>query len=435
MLSLCIVVVTIASSLRVNSASGQEQQRPRDRERAAVVLRTYEVGDLVVHVPDYELPADSALASIQGGGASRGGGMGGMSGGAFGMGGGGFGGERFGGGAPGYAPSGPYGPPPVTVDSLLSAIVSVVAPETWAQAQARHGGEMGRGGYGGEGGRPSGEAVEMIGEGRIEVVGTALVVSQTEEAHEVIGELLDQLRQGSATRRTVSIDARWLLLDSGDLDRLVKTADDGDRRVDRKALDEFTRRPTSLRGATKCFSGQAVYVISGTQRSFVSSYIPVVGSVELPQPEVLYAMNRSQRADVTFIESGGEGMGGFGGRSVGYQPIITTPNFGATLEVRPTLLASGKEAAVDLQSTVTFPSPEQPAMDPAAMPGVPPVDRVAIQMQKLATTLRVPLGEPLLVGGMTYLTPTPGQTSQPQPQNPPADDVEQRQLYLVIELR
>jgi hypothetical protein len=328
------------------------------------------------------------------------------------------------------APSGAYGPPSVTIDSLRNAIVSVIAPETWAHAQAVQGGE-------GMGMAMGGGAVETIGEGRIEVVGTALVVSQTEEAHEVISQLLDQLRQGSATRRTVSIDARWLLLDSNDLARLVMTTDDGDSRVDRKVLDEFTRRPTSLRGATKCFSGQAVYVISGTQRSFVSSYIPVVGSVELPHPEVLYAIDNSQ-SDIVFTESsGGEGMGmgGFGGRSVGYQPIITTPNFGATLEVRPTLSVGGKEAAVDLKSTVTFPSPEQPAMDPAAMSGMPQVDRVAIQMQKLATTLRVPLGEPVLVGGMTYLTPTATEAPQAQPQNAPAEDGEQRQLYLVIELR
>ena len=74
-------------------------------------------------------------------------------------------------------------------------------------------------------------------------------------------------------------------------------------------------------------------------------------------------------------------------------------------------------------------------IDPAAMSGMPQVDRVAIQMQKLATTLRMPLGEPILVGGMTYLTPNSGEGSPPAPQESPADSGEQRQLYLVIELK
>jgi hypothetical protein len=52
---------------------------------------------------------------------------------------------------------------------------------------------------------------------------------------------------------------------------------------------------------------------------------------------------------------------------------------------------------------------------------VPAVDRVNIVAQQLATSLRVPLGRPVLVGGMTFPGP---QTDEPAGQ----------QLYLVIEV-
>jgi hypothetical protein len=148
---------------------------------------------------------------------------------------------------------------------------------------------------------------------------------------------------------------------------------------------------------------------------------------------VLYAVDRSPaKAQATLTQFGGE-SGGPSNRSVGYQPIITTPNFGATLEVRPTLTVGGNDAVVDLRSTVTFPSTEQQAADAGAMMGVPPVDRVSIQLQKLATTLRMPLGEPTLVGGMTYLTSA--DAAAPVPPGVEGESSEQRQLYLVIELR
>ena len=67
----------------------------------------------------------------------------------------------------------------------------------------------------------------------------------------------------------------------------------------------------------------------------------------------------------------------------------------------------------------------------------PHVDRLAVEMQELATTLRLPLGEPVLVGGMTYLTPplrqndaAPADSTDPQ-----SESHENPQLYLVLEIR
>jgi hypothetical protein len=61
-----------------------------------------------------------------------------------------------------------------------------------------------------------------------------------------------------------------------------------------------------------------------------------------------------------------------------------------------------------------------------------------MQAMELATTLRIPLGEPMLAGGMTYLapagnTPAPVDATAPPTARAPVD-VEQRQLYLVLEI-
>jgi hypothetical protein len=395
----------------------QAQQRgeePRSNQNRSVgapnyILRTYEVGDLVVSVPDYGAPGapDASPTPAINYGGGMGGGMGG--------GGGGFGGggRGMGGGGGGFGPGATNAPDPMQIDfdSLIDAMTSVVVPSSWAE----NGG----------------------GDGVVRPVGAALAVWQTPEVHQLIAEFLDMLRQGSANRRTLSIDARWLMLDSQDLAELR----DDNGKINREKLQSFTRRSTSMRGITHCFSGQLVYLISGTRRNVVSGYIPVVGSVDRPdEPQFV---NLTNGAQITFTQLGGGEGGGtiVSDRGVGYQPLVEKPNFGVLLEIRPTVMQGENVAVVDLKSTVTFPG--QPTSDAAtasmfdpAMGIAPRVDRLAVEMQQLATTLRLPLGEPMLVGGMTNLSPP-----RPPANDPPADSTggqepsESPQLYLVLEIR
>jgi hypothetical protein len=303
------------------------------------------------------------------------------------------------------------GPSPLTMDSVIQVMFATVAPNSWA----------------GSG-----------GDGQATALGTTLVVRQTKAAQQAIGQLLGALREGSAARRTMTIDARWLLLDSDGLEKLATSRDDGDLTINRAVLAEFTRQPTSLRGFISCFSGQSVFLTSGTVRSNVTSYIPVVGSIEPPKPEMRFAAYGGDR-NVSFVSDEQQG-GGFGGRSVGYQPVTTTRNFGVQVELRPTRLHPEKAAAVDLRSTITFPAgpSSEGELEPATSSLAPQVDRLAIQTQELATTLRVPLGEPVLVGGMTDMSPRLGAAGDAM--GDPAgmaagDEAEKPQLYLILEVR
>src|SRR5205085_3467689 len=77
--------------------------------------------------------------------------------------------------------------PAITMNDLTRVLVRTVAPETW-------------------------EAND--GKGQIQEIGTAFVVLQTARVHQLIDELLKQIRQAVGQRKTVAIDARWLLLTS-----------------------------------------------------------------------------------------------------------------------------------------------------------------------------------------------------------------------------
>jgi hypothetical protein len=291
-------------------------------------------------------------------------------------------------------------------------------------------------------------AVNGGGEWQVEPLGTSLVVWQTEAAHSRIGELLRQLGKVAAEHRTVTIDARWLMLTSDELERLLVSDPKGVPEVDREQLARLTRRPGSLRGVTSCLSSQLVYVVSGTMKNIVSGYIPVVGSIGSPE------------VDEQLAGGGwGLGAGGDGGaegprihfvadaparadqRAVGYQPIVHTMNFGALLEIRPTLMSANSEAPVivDLKSTVTIEGAgdAEGETKAAADELAPAVDRVSIETLEFATTLRMPLGKPVLVGGLTYIPSGKGgrKGKDAEEVNVEAAPAERPQMYLVLEVR
>jgi len=415
-------------------------------ENAEYVLRTYDVSDLVISVGDYPYPGSMQGGAPATGGGNTGGGFGGGGiGGGFGGGGGGggyfsvpgdthsaiaptkhptagvtpkivlcqFGGtgptseksnkNQSGGGAGGGPTSPPAPPtrpfangPAVTMEDLLRVMTNTVASDTWA---------------------------ENGGAGKIDTLGAALVVWQTPQVHQLVDGFLKQIRNTSGQRHTLTIDARWLLLTTDELEALSPNPPE----VDRKALATFTRRAGTIRGITNCFSGQRVYIVSGTKRNVVSGYIPVVGALESPSDgTALVSLSRKPHFQLVADTSPFASRE----RSVGYQPIVETPNFGALLEIRATAM-SNSEVIVDLKTTLTAPSDqvtERGRGNTAAESLAPSVDRVAIETQELATTLRMPTRKPVLVGGMTYV---PGADK-------PSDDAkssERRQLYLVLEIR
>jgi len=450
-----LLVVAVLSWCQVSEAQnapkgGEPAARPVPAQRGEdYVLRTYAVGDLVINIEDH--PYSDSLQrspSIGGGFGGGGGGMGGGGGGGMfsvpedagqvggilggpsihplassaAMGGGGtnrFQLAQFGGGVDRGGPGGGMGSgdsapsASITIADLLRVLVNTVAADTWT--------------------------VNGGGEGQVEPLGTTLVVWQVPRVHERISELLDKLREGSAERRSVTIDARWLMLNSDELDSLLLPDQKGVPQVDRKRLAELTRRPGSIRGITNCLSSQLVYVLSGTMKNVVSGYIPVVGSLDAPDHDVQLAGETGPRIQLVAQAAPAAGNS----RAVGYQPIVERPNFGALLEIRPTLVPLAQPevgAVVDLKSTVTVAGDMRNGapMDTTSGQIAPQVDRIAIETQEFATTLRMPLGKPILVGGLTYIPSSAGNVNDQADQagsEGAAPVAEMPQLYLVLEVR
>ena len=160
--------------------------------------------------------------------------------------------------------------------------------------------------------------------------------------------------------------------------------------VDAKALDLLGRKAPGFRGRIVCGNGQLVHLASGDRRSTIVNAIPVVGG------------------------------------GIGYSPVVQAPNAGVVVELRPTVAPGGTTAIIDVQSFVTrwgrpqataqvgeaWPAnqvvegtvaPKKEALDPAGSASCP-VQQPTMPAQQLATTARVPLGKPVVLGGMTFAT-------------------------------
>jgi hypothetical protein len=267
-----------------------------------------------------------------------------------------------------------------TMDDLINVITSTIKPTTWD---------------------------EVGGPGSIAPAAGTLVISQTMAVHMEIERFLEDLRTSSPGTQVVTIRATWLLLDLPQLNQLLSSKGGKEGGIDRKALEAMAAKTKGYLGAVTCFSGQTVHIASGRSRSAVTGAIPVVG--------------------------GGE-------NDTGYQPIISHPQSGAVLQVAPQLLPNTQAALLDICSSVTRcegqpePSPflsGGPAGSKKDTEGKSPaaqghttitLDRVSMVVEQLATTLKVPLGEPTLIGGLT--------------REPSADEHEAAdtpQLYLFVE--
>lgn len=296
----------------------------------------------------------------------------------------------------------------LTADDLIEAIATFIEPGSWdAQGAGDRGAEIGR-------------------------LGNSLVVRHSTEAHKQIEEFLQALREDNSAMQTLTIEAHWLLLDSDQLAKLKAALADG-------GLIEDAASSEPYRGQVTCFNGQTVHIVSGRLQTVLQGGIPVVS----------------------------------GGGAVGYQPTMITPHVGAMLEITPTLLPGGKAAIINVQSNVTRWDSPGPAVELSpggasgtsneskqgggerpAVPGGPAggaglgapggssgygtmmrgmqgamsgsvsrpvqVDRINVVAQQLATSLRAPLGKPVLIGGMTF----PGEEGQGT----------NSQLYLVVKI-
>jgi hypothetical protein len=383
-------------------------------DEQALQTRIFSVADLVLLAPDYsfqgvELPGLQRAPSTPFGGLGGGFGGGGLGGeaqagggGFFQVAGGSFGG--MGGGIGQLMPQQQPGRLPFTtrldMQSLIELITTIIEPRSW----------------------------ELNGgEGALAPFGTMLIVRQTPELLDEIQALLMGIRETGGRLQSVTIRADWLLLEPGQLKEIF--AEDG-KTVIRGAVHEAVAT-SGASGQITCFDGQTVHIVSGRLQSGVSSVTPVVGQTfphsTLPADsdatpegalpaEVLAQQIESASPDQ---ESGVVLRQQVRSESqVGYQPVLQTANFGALLQVTPSVDPTREGVVLDLRSLITHRAAEPPAA--VDFRNVVPLDRLNVVVQQFMTTLHMPLGEPRLIAGSTL--------------EPFAKENASAQLYLVVEV-
>jgi hypothetical protein len=424
-------IQSLQTELNRMEAGSQEKARviplganrvPVEEKEDMLIVRIYDLSDLFVVAPPYPAtaPDNSGGESLifpgtaseysgmmgMGGMGGMGGGMGGMRGGKSGHPAGQSGGSPHGPGAAGQGafnidPSSDRpkrlpssilpqmlgsesdsGAPDVarmSIDDLIDAITRTISPTDWSD----------------QGGQCS-----------IAPLGNTLIVSATKNIHAQIESLFTTLRKRWGTFRTVSIEAHWLWLTEDQLDRLLADSRKQLSANDEKIfglIDETTwqdlrdqlakkgdDQPAGYQSVLTGFNGQTISTVSGGLKRFIIAMIPVVGQdMSAPAPATPSP-------------------------SVGYQPQTTMIQEGAALQVTPMVSTGGKYVTLDVHSRVLRVE-ESKTPPPAGPPSVvrdlaAVVDRPQMQDCHLATTLRIPQGRRMLVGGMTFESvPQPGQ--------------------------
>lgn len=249
-------------------------------------------------------------------------------------------------------------------DEILKLIVETVAPDTW---------------------RDNGGSI-----GSIRLISGLLVVSQTPANQKEIQSLLSQFREESS--HMVTVVARWVLLDSAQLEQYahpLKQAE-GTAAIETIDLSALEKANVNLkyRAQITCFNGQTVQLTSGRARTVVTGLEAVVG------------------------------------QSAAYQPDASVVQDGVSLQLTPMLPVGSPTAIIEVENVVSTwdglaPAPPAPTSQPTNMKAPGTLDRIDMQVQHLHTTIAVPVGKPILVGGLSI--PSHGEAGD-------------KQMYLVIEV-
>lgn len=270
-----------------------------------------------------------------------------------------------------------------SMDDLINAVKVTISPEMWT----------------------------TDGGGSIAKLGNALIISADADTHDQIDAMLNLFRKRWGSVRTVSVEAYWLWLTEAELaPALVEMPAQPNLGDDlktyglikpeawKKILEDRQKAEGDYkpgwRAKITCYNGQTVHTVSGTQRLSVVQVRPVLlRNEENGKPE---------------------------GASVAYRPEVNLIQEGAALQVTPIAGVSGDTVLLDIHSRVCLPEEAKaielkevvkqigPAGDPAQIVDV--IDKSRLLVQRFSTTLRVPVGQPMLVGGMTFsVLPKPGE--------------------------
>jgi hypothetical protein len=211
------------------------------------------------------------------------------------------------------------------------------------------------------------------GPAAIEYLAPILIITQTPAAHKQIEDLLGQYRKHLQSTPIVTILARWVQVDADKAAKFLagRAGADG-QAVSAAALEEAGAK-TLYQGHVQGYDCQLVHMESGEHRTYILSVEPVISA-----------------------------------GAVACKPSVRDAMFGAVLEVRPILSPDAQWATLDLRSFVmefkemrTKSLPDFGQAQGSAQPIRMNLDLPSFFVHTFASTAKVPLGKPVLIGSMT----------------------------------
>jgi hypothetical protein len=263
------------------------------------------------------------------------------------------------------------------VKDVIALITETVDPDSWRDA-----------------GGITGSIRELSGQ---------LIITQSASAHNMIFSLFSQLRE---TNGTVRVRADWVMLSPEVLQTLLvnpppdpanpnNPVGAAPKVVDRALLAKLPANTVHYQGEITCFSGQKISLSSGRGRTVVYEGDPVVAQGAAAMSARVRQVQTGAMLEIT--------------------PLVITNTGSGIIELRSKVVEWGEPTSVAL----AFPS-TAPSSPKISVAGAASITQLNLVNQELKGTLRVPINQPILVGGMTF--------------EPKLNEPAGGQLYLIIEI-
>jgi len=210
--------------------------------------------------------------------------------------------------------------------------------------------------------------------GKLSVVGSMMIVTQTAAAHAKVVQLLELLRMGNNTSPTVQVDVRIVEVTS---DQPVS-----DLTSDIKSIEKLANDTSAARMSLRCDNHRIAKVSSGLRRSYIVSLTPVVGS------------NGTLESQPN--------------REIAYQPVTYSPLLGLFGKIKPEINADGKQGRIHLGIQLAS-GPEE--VISATFGTGQSIDRVELETAQLSTSIATDANTWTLAGSVAVTNPTSSITS------------------------
>ena len=244
--------------------------------------------------------------------------------------------------------------------------------------------------------------------GGIVSLGTTMIITNSATNHEILEAHLQVIRETvSSATRSVTILITWLKIEGDQYDLLGAKTEQGIILVDPDKLKALAREYGAT-GSITCFDGQTVHLVSGEMKNWIKSLSPVVGSIDSGSSQLQIsrrqAGNNTTRLasgkTVVFQEPVPNATTNLSG-NIGYKTISETINYGAMLQLTAVTVPGTQEAMLDIHSNIVLPMNQPKGTETIDFAGLVKLDRLHLRSHQFATSLKLPLGKPVVVGGST----------------------------------